>query len=38
MGLDEEALEAVKQWKFDPALKDGRPVSVAIAIEVKFQR
>lgn len=37
MGLDEKAIEAVKQWKFQPGLKDGRPVSVAISIEVQFR-
>ncbi|MGO9083729.1 MAG: energy transducer TonB [Candidatus Sulfotelmatobacter sp.] len=36
MGLDEKAIEAVKHWKFAPALKDGKPVSVEIAIEVAF--
>jgi TonB family protein len=37
MGLDEKAVEAAKQWKFDPARKDGRPVSVYAQIEVNFQ-
>jgi TonB family protein len=36
MGLDEKALEGVKLWKFDPARKDGRPVAVAVYIEVDF--
>jgi len=36
LGLDEKAIEAVKTWKFDPALKDGKPVAVAIAVEVTF--
>jgi protein TonB len=36
MGLDEKAIEAVKQWKFDPAKKDGKPVAVQIAVEVDF--
>lgn len=35
-GLDSKALEAVKQWKFQPALKDGRPVDVQISVEVEF--
>jgi len=33
-GLDETAIEAIKQWRFDPALKDGNPVAVATAIAV----
>jgi protein TonB len=38
MGLDEKALEAVKKYKFKPALKDGRtPVPVMITIEVNFR-
>ena len=36
-GLDAKAVEAVKQWRFDPALKDGRPVSVQISVEVEFR-
>jgi TonB family protein len=36
-GLDAKAMEAVKQWRFDPALKDGRPVSVQISVEVEFR-
>jgi len=36
MGLDEKAIEAVKNWKFEPAMKDGHPVPVAIAVEVDF--
>ncbi|MGA7377913.1 MAG: energy transducer TonB, partial [Candidatus Sulfotelmatobacter sp.] len=34
MGLDAKAIEAVKQWKFQPAMKDGRPVNVQISVEV----
>ncbi len=37
MGLDEKAIEAVKQWKFDPARKDGQPVAVQINVEVNFR-
>jgi len=36
MGLDEKAIETVKTWKFEPAMKDGHPVPVEIAIEVDF--
>src|SRR5256885_97190 len=36
MGLDEKALEAVKQWRFEPAKKDNQPVAVAISVEVNF--
>jgi TonB family protein len=36
MGLDEKALEAVKQWRFEPAKKDGVPVAVRIQIDVDF--
>jgi len=37
LGLDEKAIEAVKQWKFDPAMKDGKPVAVQINVEVDFR-
>jgi len=37
LGLDEKAIEAVKQWKFEPAMKDGRPVAVQINVEVSFR-
>jgi len=37
MGLDEKAIEAVRRWKFDPAMKDGQPVAVQVNIEVNFR-
>ncbi len=36
LGLDEKAIEAVKQWRFKPAVKDGKPVAVEISVEVSF--
>jgi periplasmic protein TonB len=36
LGLDEKAIEAVKQWEFKPAMKDGNPVAVRISVEVNF--
>lgn len=37
MGLDEKALEAVRQYKFKPALYHGKAVPVEINIEVNFR-
>ncbi len=37
MGLDENAIEAVQKWKFQPATKDGQPVAVQVNIEVSFR-
>lgn len=37
LGLDEKALEAVKQWRFRAGQKDGRAVPVAASIEVTFR-
>ncbi|HEY6768828.1 MAG TPA: energy transducer TonB [Candidatus Sulfotelmatobacter sp.] len=36
-GLDAKAIEAVKQWRFEPAKKDGQPVNVQISVEVGFK-
>lgn len=35
-GLDAKAVEAVRQWRFQPSLKDGKPVDVQISVEVAF--
>jgi periplasmic protein TonB len=37
MGLDQKAVEAVQRWRFEPAMKDGRPVAVQINVEVNFR-
>jgi len=36
-GLDTKAIDAVRQWRFQPAMKDGRPVNVQISVEVGFR-
>jgi len=36
MGLDEKALEAIRRYKFKPAMKAGKPVASIITIEVDF--
>ena len=35
-GLDEKAIEALRQWKFSPAKQNGVAVPVALNIEVNF--
>jgi TonB family protein len=35
-GLDEKAIEAVRTWKFKPAMLSGKPVAVQIAVEITF--
>jgi TonB family protein len=37
MGLDEKAVEAVKQYKFKPAMEDGKPVVVELNVEINFR-
>ena len=37
MGLDEKAIEAVRQYKFKPAMENGHPVRVEMNVEVNFQ-
>ncbi len=37
MGLDEKAVEAVRQYRFKPATEGGKPVPVEMNIEVNFQ-
>ena len=35
--LDEEAIKAVKRWKFEPGTYEGKPVSVRLNVEVSFR-
>ncbi len=37
MGLTEAAVEAVKQWKWEPSTLNGRPVEVIIIVTVNFR-
>jgi TonB family protein len=37
MGLDEKAAEAVYQWRFKPAEKDGTPIRIVCTVEVNFR-
>ena len=36
-GLDRSAVEAVRQWTFEPGRRNGKPVRVAAKIEVNFR-
>ena len=35
-GLDQHAVDTVRTWKFEPPTKDGKPVAVALDVEVTF--
>ncbi len=37
LGLDEQALVAIEQWRFEPGMKDDAPVNVLASIEVNFR-
>ena len=34
--LDEAAMEAIKKWKYEPVLKEGKPVPVVFAVAINF--
>lgn len=36
LGLDEKAMEAVRQYRFKPAMENGHPVQVEMNVEVNF--
>jgi TonB family protein len=35
-GLDQNAIRALKEWRFRPATKSGVPVDVTMNVEVRF--
>lgn len=35
-GLDKQAVTALRQWRFEPGRKDGKPVAVRITVEMRF--
>jgi bla regulator protein blaR1 len=36
-GLDQAAMAAVRQWKFRPAMKDGKPVATTFNLTINFR-
>ena len=36
-GLDEQAVKALRKWKFEPGTMDGKPVPVSLKIEMDFR-
>jgi periplasmic protein TonB len=37
MGLDEKAVECLQQWRFQPATRDGEPISAKVTVEMNFR-
>jgi protein TonB len=37
MGFEDAAIDAVKQWEYNPALQNGRPVDVYFTVFVEFK-
>jgi TonB family protein len=37
LGLDEQAVKALRRWKFKPGYKDGKPVEVSLTVEMTFR-
>jgi TonB family protein len=35
-GLDQEAIEALQQWRFEPGTRLGQPVPVLVTVELAF--
>lgn len=37
LGLDQKAIDAVKLWRFRPAIENGKPAAAAAVVEVNFR-
>ena len=35
-GLDQQAVDNLKGWRFKPGTKDGKPVAVRVHVDVEF--
>ena len=38
VGFEESAIKAVKQWRFEPGMKNGQPVEVVTRLQLNFNR
>ncbi len=36
-GFEESAIEAIRQWRYEPATKDGKPISVYFTVVVEYE-
>ncbi len=36
-GLDQKAVDCLRQWRFSPALHDGDPVPGKVVVEINFR-
>lgn len=37
MGLDESAVATARTWRYEPALKDGKPMEVQVQVKIRFR-
>jgi len=36
-GLDQQAIKAIRRWRFAPTTQDGKPVPIAIRLQINFR-
>ena len=36
--FDQSAIDSVRQWRFKPAMKDGKPIEVTVTLQIAFRR